>query len=129
MVNTSSKKPDDWVIATGKTTSIREFVILSFKYVGIEIEFRGTGLNEKGYVKSCSNKDYKLEIGKEVISVDPIYFRPTEVDLLIGDASKAKEKLGWTPEISLKELISEMMESDLNLFKKEKIILDNFKNE
>ena len=113
-----SDKPEDWVIATGKTTTVRDFVKLSFEHVGIGLEFKGTGINEKGYIKSCSNKNYKLEIGKEVLSVDPKYFRPTEVDLLIGDATKAKEKLGWTPKISLKELVDDMMASDLKLMRK-----------
>tara|TARA_S200000501_G_scaffold344561_1_gene356410 strand:- start:10352 stop:11467 length:1116 start_codon:yes stop_codon:yes gene_type:complete len=120
-----ANEPDDWVIATGKTTSIREFLIKSFNYVGIEIEFKGEGLNERGYVKKCNNKKYKIDIGKEVISIDPRYFRPTEVDLLIGDASKAKEKLNWTPKISLEELINDMMQSDLKYFEKEKLLRDN----
>lgn len=112
-------KPEDWVIATGRTTKIREFVAMAFDHVGIEISFEGEGLKEVGIVKSCKNNDYKLPIGKEVISVDERYFRPTEVDLLIGDASKAKNKLGWEPEISLDNLISEMMNYDLDLSAKE----------
>ena len=87
------EQADDWVIATGKTTKIRDFVIKSFNYLGIEIEFRGSGLGEKGYIKKVTNNIYNLEVGDEVIAVDPKYFRPTEVDLLIGDASKAKEIL------------------------------------
>ncbi|RZK63277.1 MAG: GDP-mannose 4,6-dehydratase, partial [Pedobacter sp.] len=77
-------KPDDYVIATGVTTSVRDFIILAFGVLGVTLEFKGEGLNEKGYVKNCSNPQYNLEIGKEVIAVDPAYFRPTEVDLLIG---------------------------------------------
>ena len=87
-------KAEDWVIATGKTTTVRDFVRMSFEEVGIELEFKGEGVEEKGFVKSCSNPNYQIKIGKEVLSVDPKYFRPTEVDLLIGDPTKAKEKLG-----------------------------------
>jgi GDPmannose 4,6-dehydratase len=90
-------KPEDWVIATGETTSVRDFVRLAFKEVGIELEFKGEGIDEKAYVLSCSDDNYQLQIGKEILSVDPNYFRPTEVDLLIGDPTKAKEKLGWVP--------------------------------
>ena len=88
-------KPEDWVIATGRTTSIRDFVKMSFANIGITLLFKGKGLNEVGVVKSCSNPKYNLEIGKEVLAIDPIYFRPTEVDLLVGDPTKAKDKLGW----------------------------------
>ena len=111
-------KPEDWVIATGKTTTVRDFVKMSFSYLGIELEFKGIGINEKGYVKSCSNENYNLKLGKQILEVDKKYFRPTEVDLLIGDASKAKNKLGWIPEYDLNDLINEMMESDLKLMKK-----------
>ena len=110
-------KPDDWVIATGETTSVREFVRMSFAQVGVELDFRGKGINEKAYVASCNNENYKLDIGKEVLSVDASYFRPTEVDLLIGDPTKAKEKLGWVPEHDLLSLVKDMMASDLELFK------------
>ena len=88
-------KAEDWVIATGKTTKIRDFVIMSFRHVGIELEFKGKGVDEKAFIKSCSNPKFQIEIGKEVLSIDKRYFRPTEVDLLIGDPSKAKKKLGW----------------------------------
>tara|TARA_B100000902_G_C27316553_1_gene921707 strand:- start:1263 stop:2336 length:1074 start_codon:yes stop_codon:yes gene_type:complete len=107
------KHSEDWVIATGKTNSVRDFVIMAFDYVGVKIEFKGTGIDERGYVCSCSNPKYTIEIGKEVIAVDPLYFRPTEVDKLVGDSTKAKEKLGWKPEYNLQELVNEMMESDL----------------
>lgn len=110
---------EDWVIATGKTTSVRDLVKTAFKEVGVELEFRGEGIEEKGYVKACSNSKYDLEIGKEVLSIDPHYFRPTEVDLLIGDATKAKEKLGWVPEYTFEELVKEMMASDLKVTQKE----------
>ena len=113
-----AREPEDWVIATGTTTSVRDFIKMSFKHIGVELEFKGKGVNEKGFLKSCNNPEYKLEIGKEVVQVDSKYFRPTEVDLLIGDASKAKNKLGWKPEYSLEELITEMMSSDLILMQK-----------
>ncbi len=114
-----AETPEDWVIATGKTTSVREMVRMAFGELGIELDFIGNGKEEKGIVKSCSNKEYQIPDGKEVICIDPHYYRPTEVDLLIGDASKAKNKLGWTPEYSLKELIKEMMEHDISIMKKE----------
>ncbi len=106
-------EPEDWVIATGVTTTVRDFVKMAFGYCGIELEFKGEGVDEKGYVVSCSNPDYQLEIGKEVIAVDANYFRPTEVDLLIGDATKAREKMGWVPEYDLKALVEDMMASDI----------------
>lgn len=118
-------KAEDWVIATGRTTTIREFVIMAFNHVGIELQFQGKDINEKAIIKSCKNQEYQLEIGKEVISIDSKYFRPTEVDLLIGDPRKAKEKLGWVPEIQLEELVVDMMSSDLKLFKKEKYLADS----
>ena len=111
--------PDDWVIATGKTSSVRDFIIHAFKIVGVEIKFKGTGINEKGIVSKVTNTNYKFKVGKEVISVDPRYFRPSEVDILVGDSSKAKNELGWVPEITLNELIKNMMESDLKLMKKD----------
>lgn len=106
-------EPEDWVIATGVTTTVRDFVKMAFGYCGIELEFKGEGVDERGYVVSCINPDYQLEIGKEVIAVDANYFRPTEVELLIGDATKAREKLGWIPEYDLKELVDDMMASDI----------------
>ena len=109
--------PEDWVIATGKTTSIRDFVKMAFSYVGIELEFRGSGVSEKAFIKSCTNPNYKLSIGKEVLNVDKDYFRPTEVDLLIGDPRKAKTKLGWKLEYNLSDLVEDMMKSDLKLVK------------
>ena len=112
-------QPEDWVIATGKTTTVREFVRMAFKEVGIELKFEGKGVDEKAYVRSCTKKEYQLEKGKEVLSVDPTYFRPTEVDLLIGDPTKAKEKLGWIPEHDLASLVRDMILSDLNLMQKD----------
>jgi GDPmannose 4,6-dehydratase len=119
-----SNEPEDWVIATGKTTKVRDFIKLAFNHVGVELEFKGEGVEEKGFVKSSTNKKYNLKIGQEVVSVDPKYFRPTEVDLLIGDATKAKNKLGWVPEIQLNELVDDMMSSDLILMKKDKLLKD-----
>ena len=113
---------EDWVIATGKTTTVRDFVRMSFGEVGIELEFKGEGVDEKAYVKSCSNADYQVEIGKEILAVDPKYFRPTEVELLIGDPTKANEKLGWIPEHDLASLVKDMMQSDLKLMKKEQYL-------
>jgi GDPmannose 4,6-dehydratase len=104
---------EDYVIATGITTTVRDFVKLSFAETGIELTFTGEGVNETGAVKSCSHPAYQLPAGKVVVAVDPEYFRPTEVDLLIGDATKAKEKLGWIPKYDLAALVKEMMASDL----------------
>ena len=114
-----AEQAEDWVIATGETTTVRDFVRMAFAEVGIELEFKGKGINEKAYVVYCQDPNYQLEIGKEVLSVDPTYFRPTEVDLLIGDPSKAKNKLGWVPEHDLASLVMDMMQSDLKLFKNE----------
>jgi GDPmannose 4,6-dehydratase len=118
-----SDQPEDWVIATGVTTTVRDFVRLAFSEVGIELEFNGEGVNEKAFVTACNHKDFQLEIGKEVLSVDPSYFRPTEVDLLIGDPSKAMNKLGWVPEHDLASLVKDMMLSDVSLMKKDIILL------
>lgn len=113
---------EDWVIATGKTTTVRDFVRMSFMEVGIELEFKGEGVDEKAYIKSCEDVDYQLEIGKEILAVDPKYFRPTEVELLIGDPTKANQKLGWIPEYDLASLVKDMMRSDLKLMKKEQYL-------
>tara|TARA_B110001469_G_scaffold107686_1_gene108011 strand:+ start:511 stop:1650 length:1140 start_codon:yes stop_codon:yes gene_type:complete len=115
---------EDWVIATGKTTSVRDFIKMCFHQVGVELEFKGEGIEEKGYIKSSKNESYSIEAGKEVVSVDPKYFRPTEVDLLIGDATKAKEKLGWIPKYDLKYLVEDMMTSDLKLMAKQQYLKD-----
>lgn len=116
------EKPEDFVIATGVTTPVREFVRMAFAEVGIEIEFKGEGIDEKGYVKNCSNADYQLSIGTEVVAVDPRYFRPTEVELLIGDPTKANTKLGWQPKYDLAGLVKEMVAADLDIFKREKLL-------
>ena len=114
---------EDWVIATGVTTTVREFVRLAFREVGIEVAFKGEGVDEKAYVIACNHKDFKVTIGKEVLSVDPAYFRPTEVDLLIGDPSKAKNKLGWVPEHDLASLVKDMMLGDVGTMKKDVVLL------
>ena len=113
-----AEKPEDWVIATGKTTTVRDFVRLAFKEVGIELEFKGEGVNETAKVIRCNNPLFQIELRKEVLSIDPGYFRPTEVDLLIGDPSKAKNKLGWVPEHNLASLVKDMMQSDVLLMQK-----------
>lgn len=116
-------KPDDFVIATGVTTEVRQFVRMAFAEAGIELEFKGEGVNEKGFVTKCSG-EFNLPAGKIVVQVDPAYFRPTEVDLLLGDPSKAKNLLGWQPEYNLQALVKDMMQSDLKLAKKDKYLKD-----
>lgn len=118
------EKPEDFVIATGVTTKVREFVRLAFLEAGIELRFEGKGVDEKAFVSKC-NGDYQLPVGKEVLSVDPNYFRPTEVELLLGDPTKAKEKLGWKPKHNLASLIKHMVEEDIKIFKKDKYLKDN----
>ncbi len=115
-------KPEDYVIATGITTPVRDFVKMAFKEAGIDVEFKGEGVDEKGYVVSCSNPEFQVEIGKEVVAVDAAYFRPTEVELLIGDPSKAINQLGWKIKYDLPMLVQDMMSSDLKLFQKEKAL-------
>ena len=110
--------PEDYVIATGITTRVREFVRMAFAYVGIEVEFTGEGVDEKGIVKSCSNPAYQVAVGTEVVAVDPRYFRPTEVELLIGDPTKAQTKLNWKPKFDLNALVDDMMQADVALFSK-----------
>ena len=142
-------EPEDWVIATGKTTSVRDFVKMSFAEVGVELEFKGEGVNEKAFVKNIDEEIYRdviaskakqslstqngerktnngkrLYVGQEVLNIDPKYFRPTEVDLLIGDASKAKDKLGWVPQYDLADLVKDMMQSDIKLMQKEQYLKD-----
>ncbi|MCB0528576.1 MAG: GDP-mannose 4,6-dehydratase [Saprospiraceae bacterium] len=113
-------EPDDFVIATGTTTPVRDFCRMAFSEVGVELDFQGEGINEKAIVVSSGSEH--LNPGQEVISIDPRYFRPAEVDLLIGDASKAKEKLGWEPKHSLAELVHDMVQSDLKLFRREEYL-------
>ena len=110
---------EDWVIATGITTTVRDFVKMAFAYAGVELEFNGVGVDEVAVVKSCSNPEYQIAVGTEVVSVDPQYFRPTEVDLLLGDPTKAEIKLGWKREYKLEDLVRDMMKSDLKLMTKD----------
>lgn len=112
-------EPEDWVIATGTTTTVRDFVRMSFAYVGVDIEFVGNGIEEKAFVTACKNAEFQIEIGKEVLSVNPRYFRPTEVELLVGDATKANTKLGWIPEYDLQDLVNDMMQSDIKIMQKD----------
>jgi GDPmannose 4,6-dehydratase len=106
-------KAEDYVIATGVTTAVRDFVRMAFAELGIELAFTGEGIDEKGVVIDCNNAQYQLELGQEVVAVDPAYFRPTEVELLIGDPTKSKIKLGWEPEYDLAALVKEMVSSDI----------------
>jgi GDPmannose 4,6-dehydratase len=110
--------PEDYVIATGITTRVREFVRMAFAEVGIEVEFSGEGINEIGKIVACHHPSHQLEIGKEVVAIDPKYFRPTEVELLIGDPTKSKTKLGWIPKYDLPALVKDMMDGDMALFGK-----------
>ena len=118
--------PEDFVISTGVTTEVREFIRMSFREVGVELDFKGEGIDENATVVSSSNNEYAFEIGQVVMKIDPAYFRPTEVELLIGDNTKAKTKLGWAPKYTLDMLVKEMMAADLDIFKKEKH-MKNFK--
>jgi GDPmannose 4,6-dehydratase len=108
--------PEDYVIATGITTRVREFVRMAFAELGLVVEFRGEGIDEKGIIVACENEKYQVAIGKEVVAIDPKYFRPTEVELLIGDPTKSKTKLGWIPKYDLPALVKDMMEADIKLF-------------
>jgi GDPmannose 4,6-dehydratase len=110
-------KPEDFVIATGVTTTIRDFLVMAFAEMGISIAFKGAGIEEVGYVVSCSNPDFQLDENKIVVAIDPKYFRPTEVELLIGDPSKAQKQLGWKPKYDLKALVHEMIWSDVQIYK------------
>ena len=116
------EKPEDFVLATGITTYIRDFVKMSFAEVGIELAFKGEGENEEGYIVACNNPEYQLPLGKSVVKVDPRYYRPTEVELLIGDPTKANTQLGWKPKYTLATMVTEMVASDLIIFKKERHI-------
>ena len=116
--------PEDYVIATGITTTVRDFIKMAFNEVGAGIEFKGKGVDEVGFVSSCTN-EYNFSVGQEVVKIDPRYFRPTEVDLLIGDPSKANKQLGWQPKYSLKELVAEMVAADVHAFKQEKLLIES----
>ena len=123
-------KPEDFVIATGVTTTVRDFVRMSFAELGIEVEFSGKGVAEKGVIIDRDDEKLKemgidpdqIKLGQTVVKVDETYFRPTEVDLLIGDPTKAQKKLGWSPKIPLEELVQDMVTSDLQLMRKEEYL-------
>jgi GDPmannose 4,6-dehydratase len=119
------EKPEDFVIATGVTTTVRDFVKMAFAEVGVVLEFKGNDEKEYGEVVSSTHPDFPVEKGKKLVCVDPKYFRPTEVDLLIGDATKAKEKLGWKPKYDLPALVKEMVQCDIDLFRREKILKES----
>ncbi|MCP9763524.1 GDP-mannose 4,6-dehydratase [Lacihabitans soyangensis] len=112
---------EDYVIATGITTTVRDFVIMAFAEVGITLEFKGSEDKEEGFVVSCSNPEFQLEIGKKVLAVDPKYYRPTEVELLIGDPTKSQTKLGWKPKYDLPALVKEMVAADLDYFQNQPV--------
>ncbi len=126
-------EPDDYVVATGKTTTVRDFVKMTFEYLGISLRFEGSDVNEKGIIDSLDTsrlnelgiQNSKLKPGRVVLEVDPRYFRPTEVDILIGDPTKAMTKLGWKPRHTLNELIVDMVSSDLEIMKKERFLFDS----
>src|SRR5690554_1820382 len=113
------EEPEDFVIATGITTKVRDFIKMAFAEVGAEVEFSGSGVNEIGLIKSVSNAEFSLAVGQEVVSVDPAYFRPTEVELLIGDPTKSRTKLGWKPAYDLFTLCKEMVASDVEILRKD----------
>jgi len=127
-------KPEDWVIATGQTTAVRDFVRMAFGYLGIKLKFEGNGIDEVGVVESIDKKRFdklnldlktsNIIVGNIVVAVDPRYFRPTEVDLLLGDPTKAEQKLGWKREYKLEELVNDMIESDLKLMRKDQYLKD-----
>lgn len=126
-------KPDDFVIATGVTTEVREFVRMAFLEVGVTLEFYGEGSNERGIIGSIDEARFRaatnldgnhLTLGQTVVLVDSTYYRPTEVDILVGDATKARNKLGWVPRYSLADLVSEMVSSDVGLFKQARLLKD-----
>jgi GDPmannose 4,6-dehydratase len=116
---------EDFVIATGVTTPVREFVRMAFDRIGVELEFRGKNEKEIAIVAACRNPEFKITPGKQVLAVDPHYYRPTEVDLLVGDPTKAQQKLGWKPQYDLNALVTEMVDADIELFRKEKLLKDS----
>lgn len=116
--------PEDYVIATGVTTSVRDFVVAAFQEIGVELEFKGADEQEVGIVASSINPDFYLVPGRVVVAVDPQYYRPTEVELLLGDPTKANQKLGWQPKYDLQMLVSEMVNADIHLFRKDQVLVD-----
>ena len=127
------EKPEDWVIATGQTTSVRDFIRMAFAHAGVELEFSGEGVEERAVISDINTSKFEEVTGKKsqqlkkgitVVEVDERYFRPTEVELLVGDAAKARKKLGWEAKTLLSDLVDDMMKSDINLMKKEMYIKD-----
>lgn len=118
-------EPEDYVIATGITTSVRDFVRMSFAEVGIEIAYEGSNEKERAIVKKCTNPKFQIPVDREVLAIDPRYYRPTEVDLLIGDPSKANKQLNWHPKYDLRALIKEMVLADVELFSRDKLLRDS----
>ena len=116
------EQPEDFVIATGVTTSVRDFVRMAFAEIGVELTFKGEGVSETAVVARSSNPDFPVEVGKEVLCVDPRYFRPTEVDLLLGDPIKAMTKLNWQPKYDLPALVKDMMAADIALFQRDQFL-------
>lgn len=116
------EKPEDYVIATGITTSVRDFIIMSFAEVGIELEWKGKDENEAAFVKKCNNPEYQVKVGQEVVAIDKRYYRPAEVELLIGDPSKANKQLNWKPKYDLAAIVKEMVAYDLEAFKRDKYL-------
>jgi len=116
--------PDDFVVATGVTTSVRDFMLKSFARLGIVLAFRGKGVDEIGYVKSVEAEGVKVKAGDVIVRIDPVYFRPTEVELLIGDPTKIKKATGWEPEYDLDALVADMVDSDHELFRREAYLLE-----
>lgn len=115
-------KPEDYVIATGVTTRVREFVRMAFAEIGAEVTFSGEGIDEIGVISKVTNPDFKLKVGQEVVAIDKRYFRPTEVELLIGDPTKANKQLGWIPKYTLPMLVKEMVAADLVLFQRDEYL-------
>jgi GDPmannose 4,6-dehydratase len=116
------EKAEDFVIATGITTAVRDFVKLAFQEIGVELNFSGTGVEEVGVVWKVNKAMSNLAVGQQVVHVDPRYFRPTEVELLIGDPTKANQKLGWKPKYTLESMVKEMVAADLELFKADELL-------
>jgi len=118
------EQPEDYVIATGITTTVRDFIKMAFAEAGVEVDFKGAAENETGIVKSVAGHVTALKPGQEIVAIDPRYYRPTEVDLLIGDPTKAQTKLGWKPKYDLPALVKEMVAADIELFQREKVLKD-----
>ncbi|MCB0635669.1 MAG: GDP-mannose 4,6-dehydratase, partial [Lewinella sp.] len=115
-------QPEDFVLATGVTTSVRDFVRMAFREIGVELTFRGQGVDEVGIVAASTDAEHQLPVGQELIAVDPRYFRPAEVDLLIGDPRRAKAQLGWEPTTDLSTLCAEMVRADIELFRRDELL-------